>query len=108
MAPLRRVAPALALLALGSPAQAKQDHRNLDEAKVGTYTLPPLLISGDGKPVKTAAQWIGKRRPEILRLYQDHVHGHTPAAKLKDLSFKVVEEDAHALAGTAHRKQIEV
>ena len=98
----------LPLLALAPRASAKQDHTNLDEAKVGSYTLPPLLTAADGKPVKTAAEWLRKRRPEILALYQEHVHGHTPTAKLKELSFKVVEEDRAALGGTAHRKQIEV
>ena len=33
----------LTLLGLSQAVLAKQDHTNLDEAKVGTYTLPPLL-----------------------------------------------------------------
>jgi hypothetical protein len=101
------LAPALAWLP-SAVAHAQQDHTNYDEAKAGGYTLPPLLIAADGTAVKTAAQWKARRRPEILALYQDHVHGHTPTAKLPDLSFTVVEEDAHALGGTAHRKQVEV
>src|SRR4051794_19649978 len=91
----------LASLTAATSAHAKQDHTNLDETKVGTYTLPPLL--GE-PPVKTAAQWTAKRRPAILRLYQDNVHGHTPAVVPRDLSWKVVEEDAHALGGLARRK----
>jgi hypothetical protein len=75
---------------------------------VAPYTLPSLLTTRDGTPVRTAAQWQARRRPEILGLYQDHVHGHTPKALPKELSFKLVEEDAHALGGSAHRKQIEV
>ena len=91
----------------GAKAQAQQDHTNLDEAKVGTYTLPALLAARDGTAVRNAAQWTAKRRPEILALYQDQVHGHSPPAP-KDLGFTVVEQDAHALGGTAHRKQVEV
>jgi hypothetical protein len=99
----------LALVAAGSPAsRAKQDHTNLDESKVGSYTLPPVLMTQDGTPVTTAEQWTGRRRAEILKLYEDNVHGHTPADLPKELSFTVVEEDAHALDGKAHRKQIEV
>jgi hypothetical protein len=98
----------IAILCWAPAAHAQQAHTNLDEAKVGAYTLPPLLTTKDGTPVKTAAQWTARRRPEILALYQDHVHGHTPAVLPKELSFKVVEEDAHALGGSAHRKQIEV
>jgi hypothetical protein len=107
MAPTRSFAVA-ALLAFAPLAQAKQDHTNLDEAKVGTYTLPPLLTTRDGKPVTTAAQWKGKRRPELLKLFEEHMHGRTPAHKAKEISFKVVEQDPKALGGTAHRKQIEI
>jgi len=109
MPKLHRVCPALVLaVLLAARAQAQQDHTNYDEAKVGAYTLPPLLTGRDGKPVRTAAQWLAKRRPEILALYQDNVHGHTPAGVPKDLTFTVVEEDAHALGGVAHRKQVEL
>src|SRR5256885_2274812 len=62
-----------ALVATGTPARAQQDHTNLDESKVGPYTLPPLLTMRDGTPVRTAAQWTARRRPEILALYQDEV-----------------------------------
>ncbi len=101
---------ALCLPALLSapPLAAQQDHTNLDESKAGVYTLPPLLIAKDGTAIRTAAQWTNKRRPEILALYRDNVHGQTPKILPRDLSFKVVEEDRKALAGTAHRKQIEV
>jgi hypothetical protein len=98
----------LALVGPVSAARAQQDHTNLDEDKVGTYTLPPLLTAGDGSPVRTAAQWTAKRRPEIMALYEDNVYGHTPAALPADLTTAVVEEDAHALGGSAHRKQIEI
>jgi hypothetical protein len=95
-------------LAIASGAHAQQDHTNLDEAKVGTYSLPPVLQLTDGTLVRTAQQWTRQRRPQILKLYQDNVHGHTPAALPAGLHAAVVEEDAHALGGTAHRKQIEV
>jgi hypothetical protein len=95
------------LMALSGPARAQQDHTNLDEAKVGAYTLPPLLVMQDGTPVKTARQWTTRRRPEVLKLFEEHMHGRTPRP-IRDLSFKVVEQDRAALGGTAHRKQIEV
>jgi hypothetical protein len=99
-----------ALLAgvMATPAFAQQLHTNLDESKVGVYTLPPLLTMRDGTPVKSAAQWTTRRRPEILALYQNHVHGRTPKALPRELGFQVVEQDAKALGGTARRKQIEV
>jgi hypothetical protein len=96
------------LLTGGVTAQPKQEHTNYDEAKAGGYELPPVLTTRAGKPVRTAAEWNRRRRSEILALYRDHVHGHTPAKLPKDLSFTVVEEDPKALGGTAHRKQVEI
>ena len=83
----RCLALAGGLVAFSPVVRAQQDHTNLDEAKVGAYTLPPLLVSADGKPVRTARQWTSRRRPEILKLFQDHMHGRTPvgAAQGSDL-----------------------
>jgi hypothetical protein len=105
----------LLLVTLGSatalapaPARAQQDHANYDEAKAREYDLPPLLVLRNGTPVRTAAQWKAKRRPEILALYRDHMHGHNPPGLPRGLPFTVVEKDDRALGGTARRKQIEV
>src|SRR5580692_9364632 len=43
---------------------------NYDESKVKPYTLPDVLKLADGQPVRDAATWFNKRRPEILKLYQ--------------------------------------
>jgi hypothetical protein len=100
----------IALTIVSAPwcAHGKQDHTNLDETKVGTYTLPPLLTAADGMQIRTAEEWTTKRRPEILKLYEDNVYGHVPAWSRRDLRFKVVEESTKALGGTAHRKQVEI
>jgi hypothetical protein len=89
-------------------APAKQDHTNLEESKVGPYTLPPLLVTQEGKQIRTADEWTNKRRPQILKLYEDNVYGQVPAWSKNDLRFKVVEESRTALNGTAHRKQVEI
>lgn len=52
---------------------------NYDEAKVRPYTLPPLLKMQSGQPVRTAAQWRLKRRPELVRLFDSEMYGHVPA-----------------------------
>jgi hypothetical protein len=39
---------------------------NYDEAKVGSYTLPDPLVLNNGKRVRSAKEWFGKRRPEIV------------------------------------------
>ena len=48
---------------------------NYDEAKVGNYTLPdPLRFEGGEEVVKSARDWTERRRPEILRLFEEHVY----------------------------------
>ena len=41
---------------------AGQTNVNYDETKVGNYTIPTLLKTGDGKPVHTVQRWSKNRR----------------------------------------------
>jgi hypothetical protein len=50
---------------------------NYDEAKAGTPALPPLLAFADGRSVKTARDW-GRRRAEIVALFDREVYGRVP------------------------------
>jgi hypothetical protein len=92
----------IAATGVGQPADA-----NYDEAKVGTYSLPDPLKFNNGEPVKDAAAWRDQRRPEILRLFESHMFGKSPA-RPKDLSFELSSLDRKALGGTAVRKEITV
>jgi hypothetical protein len=85
----------------------KQFVANYDESNVPAYTLPELLLAADGRPVKTAAEWTSKRRPEILRLFETHVYGRIPKQK-PQLTFHVDSEDRNALGGKAIRKQVTI
>lgn len=78
-----------------------------DEAKVAPYTLPDPLIMADGTPVKDAATWRKKRRPEIFSLFAEQVYGKTPEGKIK-LRTEVLEMDKAAHGGLATRKQVRV
>ena len=51
---------------------------NYDEAKVPKYELPDPLTMQDGTKVKSASDWVEKRRPEVLELFREHVYGHSP------------------------------
>jgi hypothetical protein len=42
------------------------------------YTDIPLLRMRNGRPVRTAADWWLRRRPEILRLVRDNLYGRIP------------------------------
>ncbi|ADB42503.1 alpha/beta hydrolase [Spirosoma linguale] len=79
---------------------------NYDEAKVGTYTLPDLLVNTKGKPVKTKADW-RNWRAELLKLFAENVYGQTPAKSVK-LRFQTTSVDESALNGLAVRKQVSI
>jgi hypothetical protein len=80
---------------------------NRDEAKVVAYTLPDPLIAADGTKIATAKAWKQKRRPEILKLFQDHVYGRSPG-KPAGLKFVTGAVDKQALGGKATRKLVTV
>jgi len=92
--------------ALGALAQAPPE-ANEDESKVPPYTLPDPLVLADGKKVADARTWIEKRRPELLRLFETHVYGRTPAGGPK-ARFQVTKVDAAALGGRATRKEVAI
>lgn len=77
---------------------------NYDENKIGTFTLPDPLVAQNGLPVRRPDEWLEIRRPEILKLYEENIHGVSP--KLDKMVTKVVEMDTNALNGTAIREQV--
>jgi hypothetical protein len=85
---------------------APTGHRtNYDEAKVGTYTLPDPLVLNDGEPVRDAATWYQRRKPEILELYRRTIFGRVPQNLPKAIA-QVVSVDSNAVDGTAVRKLV--
>src|SRR5450759_1969388 len=96
---------ALALFALVAPGQ--KPVVNYDESKVGSYTLPDPLVMSNGAPVRDARDWREKRRPEIQRLFEEHVYGRSPA-RAPVMRFKRTSLDTQALDGKAVRKQVTV
>ncbi len=78
-----------------------------DEAKVPSYTLPDPLVSSNGEKVEDAEAWRAKRRPEILRLFQEHVYGKAPG-RPADMTFEVTSTKPGMLEGKASRKLVTV
>lgn len=78
---------------------------NYDESKVPPYTLPDPLILNDGTKVKDAETWKNKRRPEILKLFEEYVYGRTPR-ELKNVSFETVSICRDSLNNKAIRKEV--
>jgi hypothetical protein len=94
---------ALAILAAGEKPVV-----NYDESKAGPYTLPDPLVMSNGAPVRDARDWREKRRPEILRLFEEHVYGRAPVGRPPVMRFKRTERSTNALGGKAVRKQVTV
>lgn len=80
---------------------------NYTEANVGEYTLPDPLKLNNGQKVTSAKTWFEQRRPEILKLFEEHQYGRTPEPP-KDMSFDVFDQGTTAFEGKALRKQVSV
>jgi hypothetical protein len=89
------------------PAEVAGIPVNYDEAKVGAYTLPDPLVLANGKPVRDAKTWNTKRRPEIVRLFEENEYGRAPGRPPK-MSFEVFDKGTPALDGKAIRRQVTV
>ena len=80
---------------------------NYTESLVADYELPDPLTLRDGRPVRDAKTWIEQRRPEILRLFEEHQFGRTPEGK-PNVRFEVLEKGAPAFEGKAVRRQVTI
>jgi len=80
---------------------------NYDESKTGAYTLPPLLSLNNGSPVINEADWLTKRRPEIITHYEDNIYGHVPLTA-PSVSYEVSSTEQGLFNSTAIRKTLTV
>ena len=80
---------------------------NYEEARVGDYKLPDLLLLSNGKPVRDAKTWNEKRRPEIVRLFEENQYGRSPGRPAA-MTFDVFDKGTPALDGKAVRRQVTI
>ncbi len=78
-----------------------------DEAKVPQFFLPDPLFMANGQKVMDAKMWQTKRRPELVRLFEENVYGRSPG-RPGGLSFEVTSNDPTALGGKATRREVTV
>ena len=93
-------------LAAVTTATAAPAGFNYDESKLPPYKLPDPLVLQDGTKVTTAAEWTGKRRPELHALIEREMFGKAPPRPA--LSFTVQEDWTPALGGKVKRRQVGV
>lgn len=80
---------------------------NTDESKVPAYTLPDALKMQDGTPVRNKTDWMEKRRPELLALFEKEMFGKAPAAP-ESMKFEVRRSRKDALDGKATCKEVRI
>lgn len=91
------------LLLISCPVFAQ----NYDEAKVPHYTLPDVLKTTSGKKIRSDEKWEKSRRPEVLRLFEDHIYGKMPTG-YDSIRYALTEDDRPVMDGKAVLKQVGV
>ena len=81
--------------------------QNYDEAKVPAYTLPEVLKTSQGEWIKNKSAWEKKRRPEVLKLFEDNVYGQMPK-NYDSIRFAIVNDEPGAMNGKAHLKEVAI
>ncbi|MEM9645808.1 MAG: acetylxylan esterase [Planctomycetota bacterium] len=94
------------LLAITNTVHAQKFQANYDESKIPDYVLPDPLVTLSGKTVKDAQNWQDVRRPEILRLFEEHVYGVSPEAVA--IESNTVSTKPDAIGGKAIRREVDV
>ncbi len=79
---------------------------NYDENLVGSYTLPDLFALANGKRVTDAKTWLKKRRPELIKLFEETQFGKMPPHPTGALKFDVSDKGTPVFNGKAVRKQV--
>jgi len=80
---------------------------NYEEDSVGTYVLPDVLKLNNGKKITDAQTWTDKRRPELIKLFEEIEYGKMPS-RPAGLHFVVFDKGTPAFNGKATRKQVTV
>ena len=65
---------------------------------------PDPLVMFDGTPVRTAADWTDRRKPELKRLFQHYMYGDF--RRRRRMSGQEISRDEQCLGGKAVRREI--
>lgn len=96
----------LAKVGVGQPREGRQPnspdeskHPNYDELTANPFPFyPDPLVTESGKKVTSAKMWYKVRRPELVRLFEDHVYGRIPD-NVPNVKWVVVNEEKKEFAG---------
>ena len=80
---------------------------NYDESQMPAYTLPDVLRCQDGSMVKTADEWMKKRRPELLQMFKNVMYGELPPLPDR-VRYELISEKRDARGGKAVRREVRI
>ena len=80
---------------------------NHDVEKIPVYDLPSPLKYDNGSTVSTAAEWMNRRRPEILQLFKKEIYGEEPP-RPDSMRFEILSQKSGALNGIALRQEVRI
>ncbi len=92
--------PTLFLCAAAAVAPAAPDVPSF------TPPLPDPLVMTDGSAVTSPEQWREKRRPELLKLFEEQMYGVAPDAP--QITATVSGVDEHFFGGAATKKEVAI
>jgi hypothetical protein len=78
---------------------------NYSEDSVGTYSLPDPLQCLDGQMVTSSKLWMNKRRPELVKLFEEIQFGKMPPGPRK-INYTLSDPGTITFNGSAIRKQV--
>jgi len=112
---MKKLAVCLAVLLFSSTITLSREPKEYDrdviydESKVPHYDLPPLLVTAEGKTIKTPEEWKNIRRPQILALFSNLVYGCVPEPESPiKMKFEVKRTDPEFMGGKAVRKDVQI
>lgn len=112
---MKKLAICLTVLLLSSTLVFSREKKeydsdvNYDESKIPHYDLPPLLVTAEGKTIKTPEEWRNIRRPQILALFSNLVYGCVPKPQSPiKTEFEVKKTDPEFMGGKATRKDVQI
>ncbi len=81
--------------------------QNYDESKIPNYILPDVLQMVDGNVINKKSSWEKKRKPEVLKLFEDNIYGQMPK-NIDSIKYTVANEVESAMNGKARLKEVTI
>lgn len=100
-----KILPLIILFIMSTLSTSSQT--NYHESQVPSYELPELLVTVDGESIHAAEEWRQKRRPELIKLFENHVYGKVPLVNL-EVHYQRELLDTQALDGKVIMKEVQI